>query len=75
MLVSTLFMGVVGALPLALVLAFGLGGKDTAGELVKEWRTKAQEAAPKAKEAAQNAKASAEKSTSTTPPPSKSSGT
>lgn len=36
-LVNTLFMAVVGAIALALGLAFGLGGKDTAGEIVRSW--------------------------------------
>jgi len=39
-LVNTLFMGLVGALALALGLAFGLGGRDTAGEIVKSWYQK-----------------------------------
>ncbi|MBI4524387.1 MAG: small-conductance mechanosensitive ion channel [Deltaproteobacteria bacterium] len=36
-LVNTLFMGFVGALALALGLSFGLGGRDTAGEIVRSW--------------------------------------
>lgn len=36
-LVNTLFMGLVGALALALGLAFGLGGRETAGKLVASW--------------------------------------
>lgn len=56
-LVNTLFMGTVFAFSLALGLAFGLGGKDTAGQMVSEWRGKAQEAAPKVKAAAQEARA------------------
>jgi hypothetical protein len=42
-LVNTLFMAVVGALALALGLAFGLGGRETAGEIVRKWYAKAQE--------------------------------
>src|SRR5688572_20842225 len=34
-LVNTLFMGFVGALALAAGLAFGLGGRDTAGQIVQ----------------------------------------
>jgi hypothetical protein len=30
-------MGVVGALSLALGLAFGLGGRDTAAKIVSKW--------------------------------------
>jgi hypothetical protein len=36
-LVNTLFMGFVGALALALGLSFGLGGRDTAAEIVRSW--------------------------------------
>lgn len=36
-LINTLFMAVVGALALALGLAFGLGGRDTASQIVREW--------------------------------------
>lgn len=36
-LVNTLFMGFVGALSLAAGLAFGLGGRDTAREIVHGW--------------------------------------
>jgi hypothetical protein len=54
-LVNTLFMGTVGALALALGLAFGLGGRDTAGRIVEGWYRKGQEAAPRLKEAASNA--------------------
>lgn len=42
-LVNTLFMAVVGAIALALGLAFGLGGRDTAGEIVRNWYQKGQE--------------------------------
>ncbi len=36
-LVNTLFMAVVGALALALGLAFGLGGRETAAQIVRDW--------------------------------------
>ena len=36
-LVNTLFMGFVGALALAAGLAFGLGGRETAGRIVSNW--------------------------------------
>lgn len=55
-LVNTLFMGVVGALALALGLAFGLGGRDTAGQLVQGWYQSGQQAAPKMQQAATAAK-------------------
>jgi hypothetical protein len=47
-LVNTLFMGVVGALALAAGLAFGLGGRETAAEIVRDWHRNAQLSAPKA---------------------------
>ena len=36
-LVNTLFMAVVGAAALAIGLAFGLGGRDTASQIVRGW--------------------------------------
>lgn len=42
-LVNTLFMAIVGALALALGLAFGLGGRDTAAEIVRNWDGKGQQ--------------------------------
>jgi hypothetical protein len=55
-LVNTLFMGVVGALALAVGLAFGLGARDTAGEMVATWYRKSQEAAPRMSQAASAAR-------------------
>jgi hypothetical protein len=46
-LVNTLFFGLVGALALALGLAFGLGGRETAGEIVQSWYRQGKDAAPK----------------------------
>jgi hypothetical protein len=54
-LVNTLFMGLIGALALALGLAFGLGGRDTASELVQSWYQQSKDAAPAIKQAAQDA--------------------
>lgn len=51
-LVNTLFTAIVGALALALGLAFGLGGRDTAAEIVRTWYTRSQQAAPKLQQAA-----------------------
>lgn len=45
-LVNTLFMGFVAALALALGLAFGLGGRDTAAEIVRTWYRRGQQATP-----------------------------
>ena len=43
-LINTLFMGVVGALALGLGLAFGLGGRETASEIVRGWYAQRQQA-------------------------------
>lgn len=50
-LINTLFMGLVGALALASGLAFGLGGRDLAGNLLENWYGQAQAEKPKAKRA------------------------
>lgn len=42
-LVNTLFMAVVGAFALALGLSFGLGGRETAAEIVRNWYGKSHE--------------------------------
>jgi small-conductance mechanosensitive channel len=52
-LVNTLFMATVGAVALALGLAFGIGGRDTAAEMVREWYARSRRAAPKLEEAAE----------------------
>jgi hypothetical protein len=62
-LVNTLFMGLVGALALALGLSFGLGGRDTAGEIVREWYHQGRQAAPKVANAAELAEAEARQQT------------
>jgi hypothetical protein len=51
-LVNTLFMAIVGAVALALGLAFGLGGKDTAAEIVRKAYAKAQDKSGEIKQAA-----------------------
>lgn len=55
-LVNTLFMGFVGALALALGLAFGLGGRDTAAEIVRNWYQRGQQTAPRMGQAAEAAR-------------------
>jgi Conserved TM helix len=45
--VNTLYIGLVGAVALALGLAFGLGGRDTAARLTEQWVDQAQSAAQK----------------------------
>jgi hypothetical protein len=44
-LVQTLFMAVVGAVALAVGLAFGLGGRETAGRVVADWYASSKDAA------------------------------
>ena len=46
-LVNSLFMAVVGAVALALGLAFGLGGKERAAKIVSEWHEAGKTAKPK----------------------------
>jgi Conserved TM helix len=53
-LVNTLFMGFIGALALAAGLAFGLGGRDTAGQIVNGWYTRGRASQPKIERAAEN---------------------
>jgi hypothetical protein len=62
-LVNTLFMGLVGALALALGLAFGLGGRDTAGEIVDGWYRRGRAAQPKLERAAENMERNVERNT------------
>ena len=54
-LVNTLFMAFVGAIALAAALAFGLGGRETAAEIVRNAYERGKEAAPKAEQAAKAA--------------------
>jgi hypothetical protein len=54
-LVNTLFFGLVGALALALGLSFGLGGRETAAEIVRTWYQRSQQAAPKLERAVNEA--------------------
>ena len=42
-LVNTLFMAFVGAIALGVALAFGLGGRETAAEIVRNWYRKVQQ--------------------------------
>jgi small-conductance mechanosensitive channel len=53
-LVNTLFMAIVGALALALGLAFGLGGRETAAEILNKGYRKAQQKSAEMKELASN---------------------
>jgi hypothetical protein len=73
-LVNTLFMATVGALALALGLAFGLGGRDTAAQIVRGWYERGQQAAPKLAEAADAAQRQAQPSAPPQPQSSTSNG-
>jgi hypothetical protein len=63
-LVDTLFMATVGAIALALGLAFGLGGRDTAAMVVRNWYESSQQAAPRLQRAADSFQRKAEDSVS-----------
>jgi hypothetical protein len=60
-LVNTLFMGLVGALALGVGLAFGLGGRDTAGQIVQGWYNRGRAARPKIERAAENVERQAQR--------------
>jgi hypothetical protein len=61
-LVDTLFMATVGCVALALGLAFGLGGRDTAAEIVRNWYQSGRESAPRLQQAAESVQRKAEDS-------------
>jgi hypothetical protein len=54
-LVNTLFIGVVAALALAIGLAFGLGGRDVAAEITRQWYEASQRTAERVAAAVQDA--------------------
>jgi small-conductance mechanosensitive channel len=54
-LVNTLFMGFVGAVALAAGLAFGIGGKELAGQLLEKWYGKSKKLSPQARSATEGA--------------------
>jgi hypothetical protein len=53
-LVNTLFMATVGALALAFGLAFGIGGRETAAEILRDWYEHGGATASKFEDAAEN---------------------
>jgi hypothetical protein len=59
-LINTLFMATVGAVALALGLAFGLGGRETAAQIVRDWYAKGQQATPRLQQAADSLQRKAE---------------
>jgi Conserved TM helix len=46
-IVNTLFMATVGSVAVAFALAFGLGGRETAAQIVQSWYRSGQQAGPK----------------------------
>ncbi len=62
-LVNTLFMAVVGAVAVALGLAFGLGGRETAAEIVRNWYQASKQAAPKIETAAKATESAVQRET------------
>ena len=54
-LVNTLFMAIVGCAALALGLAFGLGGRDTAAQIVRGWYEQGRVIKPKIESASRSA--------------------
>ncbi len=73
--VNTLFMGTVGAVALAVGLAFGLGGRDVAARMAEGWYASGQEASRRVRQYAESKSAatgpatSPATGTSSTPPP------
>ncbi|HSL30255.1 MAG TPA: hypothetical protein VK900_13735 [Anaerolineales bacterium] len=65
-LVNTLFMGFIGALALAAGLAFGLGGRETAGRIVDSWYNRGRANQPKLERAAENMERQAQRNMPTT---------
>ena len=65
-IVNTLFMATVGAVAVAFALAFGLGGRETAAQIVRDWYARGQQAAPKLEQAADAAARQAQDGARTT---------
>ena len=65
-LINTLLIGLVGAFSIAFGLAFGLGGRDRAAQMLDTMGRNAQQAAPKLQRAAQAASRTAQNSGSQT---------
>lgn len=65
-LVNTLFMGFIGALALAAGLAFGLGGRETAAQIVQDWYRQGREARPRLGRAAENMERNVERNVAAT---------
>ena len=59
-LFNTLYMGFVAAVSLAAGLAFGLGARETAGQMVRDWYSQYQQAAPRIAQAVESARSGPE---------------
>jgi hypothetical protein len=66
-LINTLLIGIVGAFSIAFGLAFGLGGRDRAAQMLDTMGRNAQQAAPKLQRVAEAASRTAQSSASQTP--------
>lgn len=66
-LINTLLIGIVGAFSIAFGLAFGLGGRDRAAQMIDTMGRNAQQAAPKLQRAAQAASRTVQSSGSQMP--------
>ena len=66
-LVTTPSLGLVGGTALAAGLAFGLGGRDTAAEIVRSWYIAGKQAEPKVERAAHQAERIAKEEIQTRP--------
>jgi len=67
-LVNTLFVGIVGALALAIGLAFGLGGRDVAAELTRKWYESSQQTAERVAAASESEEATKPRRETTSEP-------
>ena len=60
-------MGFMGALALAAGLAFGLGGRETAAQIVQSWYRQGRESKPRLQRAAENMEDNFERDITGTP--------
>ena len=65
-LINTLFMGFIGALALAAGLAFGLGGRETAGRIVENWYNRGRANQPRMERATENMEQRAQRNMTST---------
>jgi hypothetical protein len=64
-IVNTLFMATIGAVAVAFALAFGLGGRETAAQIVQDWYQRGRQAAPQLGQAANAASRQAQDGSNT----------